>query len=125
MSADCAVEWLAAQAAGRPESAGSWVDIVYREVRVGRALMPSFVDSAAVNAGMPRARSVDPAFTARVNDPFLAPFVLAHTPPRVPYPLAQVLALGERLALREAARARSQRVHGAEAGTTLSVSTTT
>lgn len=119
LAADCAVARLAALAAGRAEPDGSWVDTVYREVRAGRALAPSFVDAAAVNAGIPRAQWVDPATVPRVDEPFLAPIALAHTPPRAPFPLAQVLALGERLAWREAARAQSQLLRGADAGEAL------
>ncbi|MEP7183717.1 MAG: glycosyltransferase family 2 protein [Betaproteobacteria bacterium] len=117
--ADCTVGRLAALAAGRPEPDGSWVDAVYREARAGRPLPPAFVDAAAVNAGAARAQWVDPATVARVDDPFLAPVALSHTPPRAPFPLAQVLALGERLARSEAVRAQAQLLHGADAGAAL------
>ncbi len=117
--ADCTVARLAALAAGAPEAEGSWVDAVYREVRAGRALTAAFVEAAAVNAGVPLANWVDPSTVARVDDPFLAPIELKHTPARAPFPLARVLALGEYLARNEAVRIQSQLLHGADAGAAL------
>jgi len=117
--ADCTVARLAALAAGTPEAEGSWIDAVYSEVRAGRALTGAFLEAAAVNARVPRAQWVDPSTVARVDDPFLAPIELRHTPVRAPFPLARVLALGEYLARNEAARVRSQLLRGPDAGAAL------
>ena len=54
--------------------------------------------SIAANYGVMPDLRVDPATVAWIEESFLAPIALRYTPARKPSPLAQVLALGERVA---------------------------
>ena len=119
LTADGVMIHLARLAAGTDAPSDAWADAVYAEVRAGRKPTAALAEAAAVNGGIPRAQWVDPAAMPRVDDPFLAPMTLAHTPATPPYVLGQLMALGEYLAWNEARRIQSQLLRDTDAGAAL------
>jgi hypothetical protein len=91
--------WLARIVAGREIASPIYhLREPYEKLRAGESLSVDYLTMVAANYGTPRNAWFPASAVALVDDPFLAPMTLRHTPAAPPDALASIARFAERLA---------------------------